>query len=135
MTMTESRLNQLKPISYELNDKAEISIGKVKLEDLAQKFGTPLYILCEETIRKRAQAYTGAFQKYYPNHLVIYASKALNCMAMCKIIEQEGLGIDVVSAGELYTALSAKFPAERTSFAPPFGLSSTAYTNVPTGIL
>ena len=116
MTMTQSRLNQLRPITYQLNDQAQISIANIKLEDLAQKFGTPLYILCEETIRKRAQAYTQAFQKHYPKHLVIYASKALNCMALCKIMEQEGLGIDVVSAGELHTALSAKFPTERIIF-------------------
>ncbi len=116
MTMTQSRLNQVRPITYTVNDKAEISIANIKLEDLAQKFGTPLYILCEETIRKRAQAYTQAFQKHYPNHLVIYASKALNCMALCKIMEQEGLGLDVVSAGELHTAISAQFPSERIIF-------------------
>ena len=116
MPMTQSRLNQIRPITYQINDKAEISIANIKIKDLAQKFGTPLYILCEETIRKRAQAYTRAFQKHYPNHLVIYASKALNCMALCKIMEQEGLGIDVVSAGELHTALAAKFPTERIIF-------------------
>lgn len=114
--MTDSKLNQIRPISYTVDQEGKVSIGKIKVEELAAKFGTPLYILCEETIRQRARAYKGSFEKLYPNHLVIYASKALNCQAVCRIIDQEGLGIDVVSAGELYTALSAKFPAEKIIF-------------------
>ncbi len=117
MTMTQSKLNQVRPITYQVTNDSKISIANIKIEDLAKKFGTPLYLLCEETIRQRARAYSEAFKKYYPsNFLVIYASKALNCTAVCRIIDQEGLGIDVVSAGELHTALAAKFPVEKVIF-------------------
>ena len=67
-------------------------------------------------MRTRAQAYRQAFEANYPNHLVIFASKSFNCKASCAIMAQEGLGIDVVSAGELYTALSVNFPTERIIF-------------------
>lgn len=116
MTMTQESLNQIKPLSLKANNEHELSLAGLKIVDLAAQYGTPLYLLCEETIRKRAQAYKQAFEKHYSNHLVVYASKALNCMAMCKIIEQEGLGLDVVSAGELYTALQARFPVDRIIF-------------------
>lgn len=116
MTMTEQKLNQVKPLSLEINDQYQISLGGIKVAELVKQYGSPTYLLCEQTIRARAQAYKQAFETHYPNHLVIYASKALNCMAMCKIIEQEGLGLDVVSAGELRTALEARFPTERIIF-------------------
>lgn len=114
--MTKQNLNQIKPLSLEINEQHQISLGGIKVAELAETYGTPLYLLCEETIRKRAQAYTNAFKQHYDNYQVIYASKALNCMAMCKIMEQEGLGLDVVSAGELHTALEAKFPPARIIF-------------------
>lgn len=109
-------LNQVRPISYELTDSNEIMVGGLKLEALRQQYSTPLYVMCEDTIRERAKAYEEAFKKHYPNHLTIYASKAFNCKAMCQIIAEEGLGIDVVSGGELYTALRANFPVERIIF-------------------
>jgi len=114
--MTKQNLNQIKPLSLEINEQHQISLGEIKIAKLAETYGTPLYVLCEQTIRARAQAYKQAFEKNYPNHMVIYASKALNCMAMCKIIQQEGLGLDVVSAGELHTALEAKFPPHKIIF-------------------
>jgi diaminopimelate decarboxylase len=114
--MTEQKLNQVKPLSLKINEQHQISLGEIKVAELVKQYGSPVYLLCEQTIRARAQAYTQAFQDNYPNHMVIYASKALNCMAMCKIIEQEGLGLDVVSAGELHTALEARFPTERIIF-------------------
>lgn len=116
MTMTDSKLNQIRPLSYNVDQEGKISIAGIEIEELAQKFRTPLYVLCEETIRQRARAYKQSFEKLYPNHLVIYASKALNCKAICKLMDQEGLGIDVVSAGELYTALSVNFPSEKIIF-------------------
>lgn len=115
-TMQERKLNQLKPLSYSVDSDSKISIAGIKLEDLAKKYGTPLYIMCEETIRKRAQAYRKGFEKNSMDHLVIYASKAMNCLAICKLMDQEGLGLDVVSAGELHTALKAKFPTEKIIF-------------------
>lgn len=116
MTMTKQNLNQIKPLSLERNADNELVMAGIKVSELAKQYGTPAYLLCEQTIRARAQAYRQAFEQEYSNHLVVYASKALNCMAMCKIVEQEGLGLDVVSEGELHTALEAKFPTEKIIF-------------------
>lgn len=109
--------SHLKPLTYSVDSEQEISIGSLKLKDLVKQFGSPLYILCEETIRERARQYTQAFNDFYEaDTLVVYASKALNTRAICKIIDQEGLGLDVVSGGELYTALSVNFPTDRIIF-------------------
>ncbi|MEY3369690.1 MAG: hypothetical protein RLZZ361_360, partial [Cyanobacteriota bacterium] len=117
MTMCDKKsLNQIKPISYQTNQNGNVLIGGLQVADLVEQFGTPLYILCYETIKARARAYRESFEKYYGDSLVIYASKALNCKALCKIVLNEGLGIDVVSAGELYTALSVGFPSSKIIF-------------------
>ena len=109
--------SHLKPLTYSVDAEQEISIGSLKIKDLVKEFGSPLYILCEETIRERARQYTKAFKDFYAaDALVVYASKALNTRAICKIIDQEGLGLDVVSGGELFTALSVNFPKERIIF-------------------
>ncbi len=116
MTMCDKKLNQIKPISYHSDANGKVKIGGVFIADLVQQFGSPLYILCYETIKARAQAYREAFKKFYGDSLVIYASKALNCKALCSIVNQEGWGIDVVSAGELHTALSVGFPSSKIIF-------------------
>ncbi len=109
--------SHLKPLSYAVDANNNITIAGLKVKDLLAKYGSPLYVLCEETIRKRAANYVNSFKTYYPGEsLVIYASKALNCKAVCKIIDSEGLGIDVVSGGELFTALSVNFPKEKIIF-------------------
>lgn len=115
-TDTAQNLDRVKPISYEVNDKNHITVGGVDSLELIKQYGSPLYVMCEETIRKRAQAYENAFKKYHPNHLTVFASKSFNCQAICKLMEQEGLGLDVVSGGELYTAISAGFPADKIIF-------------------
>ena len=85
-----------------------LEIGGCELPDLVEQFGTPLYVLDEETLRSACRQYRSAFAQHYPaESLVIYASKAWNCMAVCAIVGSEGLGIDVVSGGELHTALQA----------------------------
>ncbi|MFN7659650.1 MAG: diaminopimelate decarboxylase, partial [Dolichospermum sp.] len=67
-----------------------------------------LYILDEETLRTACRQYRNTFKEYYQGESqVLYASKAWNCLAVCAIVASEGLGIDVVSGGELYTALNA----------------------------
>jgi diaminopimelate decarboxylase len=114
--MQDFKLNQIKPLSYSVDPDNKISIGGLKLEDLANKHGTPLYLMCEDTIRERARAYRRGFEKAGVDHLIVYASKAMNCMAICRLMDQEGLGIDVVSSGELYTALKAGFPTNKIIF-------------------
>lgn len=79
---------------------------------LAQRFGTPLYVMDEFYIRETCRRYKNAMEQY-GNGMVLYAGKAFTNIAMCRLIDQEGLGLDVVSGGELYTAIKAKFPADK----------------------
>ncbi|MFF2482105.1 diaminopimelate decarboxylase [Paenibacillus sp. NPDC058071] len=99
-----------------VNAQGHLEIGGVDTTELAQQFGTPLYIVDEALVRQRASEYVEAFKASGLKFQVAYASKAFSVMAMCVIAEQEGLSLDVVSDGELYTALQAGFPAERIHF-------------------
>jgi len=91
----------------------EYYLGGCKLEELTREYGTPLLVMDEETIRGNARYYLDNLKQYYPQSNVYYASKAFLNMGICRIMEEEGMGLDVVSGGELYTALSAGFPADR----------------------
>ena len=94
-----------------------LMIGKHDTVELAKKYGTPLYVMDEELIRKNCRTYKQALDKYYNgNGLVLYANQAFCSMYMCKIIAEEGLGADVVSGGELYTAVKAGFPMDKVFF-------------------
>ena len=94
----------IKPVTTETKD--EIYIGGCKLTDLAKKYGTPLYIIDEKTIREACREYKNAFSNY-PNIKMMYASKALCTSAVTKIIASEGFGFDTVSQGEIYTVLKS----------------------------
>jgi diaminopimelate decarboxylase len=97
-----------------VNGDGNLTIGGADAVALAGRFGTPLYCVSEDEVRTSCRAYTGAMREYYgPDSMVAYASKALNCKEMCRLIESEGMGLDVASGGELYTAMSVGFPAER----------------------
>ena len=84
--------------------------------ELARKYGTPLYVMSENDILERFSQLKEAFTDKYPNARVAYACKAFCTVAMMKICEREGMCIDVVSGGELYTAIKARFPPERIEF-------------------
>lgn len=99
-----------------INTQGHLEIGGCDVADLAAQFGTPLYIVDEALVRQRASEYVEAFKASGLRFQVAYASKAFSVMAMCAIAEQEGLSLDVVSDGELYTAMQAGFPAERIHF-------------------
>ncbi|WP_336771803.1 diaminopimelate decarboxylase [Paenibacillus sp. MMO-58] len=99
-----------------INAQGHLEIGGVDVTDLAKEYGTPLYIVDETLIRQRANEYVSAFKESGLKFQVAYASKAFSVMAMCAIADQEGLSLDVVSDGELYTALQAGFPAARIHF-------------------
>ena len=90
--------------------------GGVDCQELAKDFGTPLYVFDTGIIRARCRELSATFLNRWPNTRVRYAGKAFLTRAMAKLIADEGLGLDVVSGGELYTALSAKFPPERIEF-------------------
>ncbi len=100
-----------------VNEKGHLTIGGYDTVSLAQEFSTPLFVMDEEKIRKTCRMYQNSLNTYYQGRgMVLYASKAFSCKEMCRIIAEEGLGLDVVSGGELYTALQAGFPTERIHF-------------------
>ena len=84
--------------------------------ELAKEYGTPLYVMSESTIVEKCREINKSFLQKYKRTRAAYAAKAFLTLAMCKIIEREGLCIDVVSGGELYTLIKADFPAERIEF-------------------
>ncbi|MGE5576598.1 MAG: diaminopimelate decarboxylase [Syntrophothermus sp.] len=99
-----------------INSKGHLEIGGCDTVDLARDFGTPLYILDEAEIRKKCRLYRSSFEIGPGESEIIYAGKTLMTMAVARIIDEEGLSLDVVSGGELYTALAAGFPGERIYF-------------------
>jgi diaminopimelate decarboxylase len=96
-----------------INEHGRLEIGGCDAVELAHRFGTPLYVMDEQAIREACRRYLRAFDDRYPRNVIHYAGKAFLCTAMARIAAQEGLGLDVASAGELHTALKARFPAER----------------------
>lgn len=105
----------IKPITTKVNDNGNIEIGGCDLVELANQYGTPLYIYDEETIRSIAKSYKDAF-KDYPKIKMMFASKAFMTKAMCRIMQQENFGLDLCSGGEIFTAKSANFNMENTLF-------------------
>ncbi len=100
--------------TLKINSKGHLEIGGCDTVALAEQFGTPLYVFDEKYMRAMMRVYRDTIDKEYGGHgLVLYASKAFSCMAVYKIAAQENIGVDVVSGGELYTAVKAGFPAEK----------------------
>lgn len=91
----------------------ELYIGGVSSNNLANEYGTPLYVIDEELLRNNCKRYIESFGD---SNAVAYAGKAFLPVAMCQIVNEEGLNLDVVSGGELYTAYKAKFPMEKILF-------------------
>jgi len=113
--MPSSTNQLLKPITTKINDLGHIEIGGCDLTKLADKYGTPLYVIDEATIRAICQDYKKAFSKYNKVNL-LYASKALCTMATASIIGSEGFGFDVVSGGEIYTVYKAGVDMKKVLF-------------------
>ena len=104
----------LAPVSAELDDQGRLMVGGCRLSELAERYGTPLYVLDEVSIRASAQEYREALRRHYPgDSLAVYASKAHSSLALTGLVASEGLGLDAVSAGELLTALNGGMPPER----------------------
>lgn len=101
----------------EKNSKGNLSIGGADLKEIAEQYGTPVYVMDENNIRENMRSYKKAVDECYDsNGLILYASKAMSCKRIYQIAEEEGLGVDVVSGGELFTALAAGFSAEKIYF-------------------
>ncbi len=100
-----------------VNGMGHLTIGGADTLDIASEYGTPSYVLDEAEIRRVCRIYKSAMKESYgEGSFPLYAGKALCCKYIYKIICEEGLGADVVSSGELYTALSAGFPSDRLYF-------------------
>ncbi len=101
----------------QINQKGHLSIGGFDTVSLASEYGTPAYIMDEQYIRRNCRIYKNAMDQYFgSNSMVLYASKALSFKYIYKIMNEENLGIDAVSSGELFTALSSGFPANKIYF-------------------
>lgn len=96
-----------------VNEAGHLEIGGVDTLKLAKEYGTPLYIYDVALIRERARSFKEAFENMGVKAQVAYASKAFSSIAMFQLIDEEGLSLDVVSGGELFTAISSGFPASR----------------------
>src|SRR5690625_3994105 len=93
-----------------INEAGHPVIGGCDAMELAETYGTPLYVMDEGVFRERARRYRDELQNNYPDGRVLYAGKAFLTTAVARIVHEEGLGLDVVSGGELYTACAAGFP-------------------------
>lgn len=103
--------------SIGINEKGHLTMGGCDTVELAAEYGTPLFVYDENSIRKNCRDFVASIDEYYDGKgLVLYASKAFSCLEMCRICKQENMGLDVVSGGELYTALSVDFPPEKICF-------------------
>ncbi|MCM1228009.1 MAG: diaminopimelate decarboxylase [Clostridium sp.] len=100
-----------------INEKGHLTIGGMDTVELVKKYGSPLYVMDEALIRKHCQSFKNSIDKDYGGQgLVCYASKAFCCMEMCRVMKNEGIGLDVVSIGELYTAVKSGCDCEKICF-------------------
>ena len=99
------------PFSSEINKAGHLVIGGCDAVEMAARYGTPLYLFDELTLRKRCREFKNEFGKRYPDTTVVYASKAFLNVAMATLLKEEGMGMDVVSGGELFIAEAAGFSA------------------------
>ena len=97
--------------------EGHFTFGGADTTELAAEYGTPLYVMDENMVRKAVRRFMDSMEKYYGGRgEVHYASKAFSCMEMCRIINSEGAGLDAVSIGELYTAVKAGFDVKKIGF-------------------
>ncbi len=104
------------PFTAVVNERDHLTLGGCDATELAAEFGTPLYVFDDDTLRGMCREFVAEFGQRYPNSLVAYASKAFVNPAIARIVAEEGLGLDVVSGGELAVARAADFPPERIYF-------------------
>ncbi len=103
-------------LDLSVSASGQLELAGCNLVALAKEFGTPLYVYDEAALRRRCRRYRQAFTSYEPGYEILYASKAFLPLAMAELIEQEGLGLDVMSGGELYTALKAGVSPDKIYF-------------------
>ncbi|MDY6310929.1 MAG: diaminopimelate decarboxylase [Cyanobacteriota bacterium] len=113
--MPKSANQFLKPLTQKVNSDGNIEIGGCDLVSLAEKFGTPLYVLDEKTIRAICNDYKNAFASY-PNTTIMFASKALCTQAVTAVMDSEDVGFDTVSGGEIYTVYKSSVDMKKVLF-------------------
>jgi diaminopimelate decarboxylase len=111
--MAAITLSHAYPLGTRMNERGHLEVGGCDVVELAERFGTPAYIYAEDDIRARARAYVEAFASRTDDFEVIYGSKALPVTAVYRLMQEEGLSVDVASGGELHLALGAGVDPER----------------------
>lgn len=96
-----------------VNKAGHLAIAGCDTLELAEQFGTPLYVMDEPTIREKCRSLRAAYEKRYPNSLMLFAAKSFLNLAIVRIMDEEGMGLDLSSGGEVFTARQAGFPMER----------------------
>lgn len=104
------------PGTMTINTEDHLTIGGIDTVLLADKYQTPLFVYDIALIRERCREFKETFERKQINAQVAYASKAFSCLAIYQLMAQEGMSLDVVSGGELYTAIQAGFPSEKIHF-------------------
>lgn len=116
--MTEAateRMSHVWPVGTRRNEQGELVIGGVSAVDIADTFGTPVYVYDEATLRDSMRGFRDAFAEALPGSRVVFAGKAFLSIALIRLLVDEGLGLDVVSGGELFVGLKGGMPPERIS--------------------
>ena len=103
--------------NYTVGENGHLFVGGCDTVSLAGKYGTPLYVIDEDKVRRSMRKFREIMQKYFPaGSRVLYASKALSYVDIYRVAASEGLGADVVSSGEIYTALKGGLPGSAMYF-------------------
>jgi diaminopimelate decarboxylase len=105
-------MKEVFPLTATTTSEGHLAVGGCDAVELAERFGTPLIVFDRATFEQRARTYTSALEASH----VHYAGKSFCCVAICQLVDQLGLSLDVCSGGELATALAADFPTERITF-------------------
>ena len=114
--LRQQHLAHVFPDTADTNGAGHLTLGGCDAVQLAEQYGTPLYVLDEATLRDRCRQFSSAFAKRYPRSQVLYASKAYINPTLVRILAEEGLGLDVVSGGELAVAMAGEMPLDRVHF-------------------
>jgi diaminopimelate decarboxylase len=109
----QQTLSHVFPLGSRINERGRLEIGGCDTIELAKQFGTPAYVVAEDDLRARAQAFKQAHASRHGNGEIVFASKAFPATAVLRLFAEEGLGCDVASAGELHLALRAGFDPAR----------------------
>jgi diaminopimelate decarboxylase len=116
MRQSDSHKLSLFPLTVKVDSHGHLQIGGCDCVELSKKFGTPLYVFDEDTLRSMCREFKAEFTRRYSDTIILYASKAFLNRALARILKEEGLGLDVVSGGELSVAQSMDFPRENVYF-------------------